>query len=174
MTGSAETLAPLPGTEACRGCGQPRHPLVGKVPCPICGTVRWTLAVTGSRHLAHRPDLVLAAAREGLLELRERMGGWPVRVLHGDAPGVGRILATRLHQAGWPVIALLADWDRHGRRAGVLRDLSLVARADALLAVWDSASSDARRTLALAAKRDLLVVYRTVANQSRLDGETTT
>lgn len=160
---NARELTPLPGTEPCRGCGQPRHPLVGRIPCPTCGTVRWTLAIAGSRAPAAHLDDVLAAARSGPLELRERMGGWPVRVLHGNTPGVARVLAARLHEAGWPVEALPADWDRHGRRAGVLRDLSLLARSDALLAIWDATSVDAGRVLDLAAKRDLAIACRGVA-----------
>lgn len=165
MTAPASDLsqAPtlLPGTAPCSGCGAARHQLVGKVPCSECETVRWTLAVTGSRTLARQPSQVLDAARDGLVELRGRMGGWPALVLHGDAAGVDRLLAARLTAAGWQVQAVPADWSR-GRQAGVLRDLALVARADALLAVWDGASRGTRHTLNLAHQRSLPVAGATL------------
>lgn len=155
----------LPGILPCGGCRRPRHATVGRVPCPRCGTVRWTLAVTISPSLAQRPDRVLPAARAGLLDLRNRMGGWPAFTLHGDS-SVDRFLAARLTAAGWTVEAVAADWNRHGRRAGILRDLVLLARADALLAVWNGASTATRHTLDLAARRHLTVACHIVPDSA--------
>lgn len=136
----------LPGTGACVGCGAPRHHTVGATPCAGCGAPRWTLAVAGSRTLTD-PHRLWSAARPLLADLVDRHGVRPAVVLHGDAAGADRILAARLTQAGWRVEPVRAGWDVHGRRAGVLRTIALLARADALLAVWDGRSPGTRHTL---------------------------
>lgn len=74
-----------------------------------------------------------------------------------------RLLAAHFTAAGWNVHAVLADWERRGRQAGVLRDLALVARADALLAIWDGVSRRTRHLLQLAADRHLPVPARSCA-----------
>jgi O-acetyl-ADP-ribose deacetylase (regulator of RNase III) len=158
----------LDGCEPCTGCGGARHHTVGATPCAACGAVRWTLAITGSRSLTDAAH-VRAAARDALAELIERFGCRPRLTLHGDAPGVDRILADRLAAAGWRVEALRADWQRHGRAAGPLRNRELVAHADALLAVWDGASAGTRDTIRAARARGLPVAYRIVGRHHTLD-----
>ncbi len=55
----------------------------------------------------------------------------PVRQLfHGAAPGADQRIAIAAHQLGWPVTALPADWPRHGRAAGPIRNRQLLDRAD--------------------------------------------
>jgi hypothetical protein len=157
------------GCEPCVGCRQPRNPTVGDVPCPTCGAVRWTLAVTGSRTLTD-VDQVRAAARSALAELVEHFGCNPRLTLHGNARGVDRILAAALHRARWPVQAVPADWDTHGRKAGVLRDLSMVARAVALLAVWDGTSDRTNHTISFARGRRLTIATR-IINRHRDSGD---
>lgn len=86
-------------------------------------------------------------------------------MLHGDTAGAARLLARRLLQAGWTVEAVPADWDRHGRRAGVLRDLSLLVRADALLAIWNGVSTATRTTMDLAARRQLPIACQIIPDR---------
>jgi len=117
----------------------------------------WTLAITGSRTLADQPDDVIAAARTGLADLTAQLGRPPALVLHGGAAGVDRILATHLLRAGIPVHAMPAEWRRHGRAAGPIRNARLVADADAVLAVWDGQSSGTADTIRRARSRGLPV-----------------
>jgi hypothetical protein len=163
----------LDGCEPCTGCGGARHPTVGKTPCVVCGAVRWTLAVTGSHSLTD-PHRVRVAARCALAELVDAFGCRPCLVLHGDARGVDRILAARLAQARWPVQAVPADWDTHGRKAGVLRDLCMVARADAVLAVWDGTSAGASHTIGFARQRGLRIACRIVGRHDTPDDQSDT
>jgi len=136
----------LPGTAPCVGCAALRHHSVGAAPCTGCGAPRWTLAVAGSRTLTD-PHRLWTAARPLLADLVGRFGVRPAVVVHGDAAGADRLLAAHLNQAGWRVEPMRARWDVHGRRAGVLRNVQLLSRADALLAVWDGRSPGTRHTL---------------------------
>ena len=60
--------------------------------------------------------------------------GRPVHQLfHGAAPGADQRIAIAAQQLGWPVTALPADWPRHGRAAGPIRNRQLLDRADRLV-----------------------------------------
>jgi predicted Rossmann-fold nucleotide-binding protein len=57
-------------------------------------------------------------------------GSRPVhRLLHGGARGADAAIARAAHQLGWPVSAHPADWSRHGRAAGPIRNRELLELA---------------------------------------------
>ncbi|MFT5340028.1 MAG: hypothetical protein ACI9IO_001781 [Cyanobium sp.] len=57
-------------------------------------------------------------------------------LLHGGARGADRTIGRAANQLGWPVEVLPADWRRHGRAAGPIRNRELlelaISRAEAL------------------------------------------
>ncbi|WP_255015707.1 SLOG family protein [Cyanobium sp. BA20m-p-22] len=57
-------------------------------------------------------------------------------LLHGGARGADRAIGRAAFQLGWPVEVLPADWRRHGRAAGPIRNRELlelaISRAEAL------------------------------------------
>lgn len=53
------------------------------------------------------------------------------------ADTAGRMYAER---CGIPVAKFPADWDKHGRRAGYVRNEAMARYADAGLAFWDGSS----------------------------------
>lgn len=61
-------------------------------------------------------------------------------VLSGDARGVDRAGAAWARARGIPVELYPADWKRHGRKAGILRNEVMGEKCDALIAVWDGVS----------------------------------
>jgi predicted Rossmann-fold nucleotide-binding protein len=77
----------------------------------------------GGRDLAWPPPRVAA-------ELLGCSGGRPVHLLlHGGARGADAAIARAARQLGWPVAALPADWRRHGRAAGPIRNRQLLEAA---------------------------------------------
>lgn len=69
--------------------------------------------------------------------IRERLRYLPVntRVMHGDAPGADRLAARLAEERGLATIAIPADWDRWGRRAGPIRNEQMLAfKPDAVIA----------------------------------------
>lgn len=101
-----------------------------------------TIAISGSASLAAHPESVWVAFLNAIAALRDRVSAPPpYRFLHGDARGADRIIAAHLEQAGRDVTVVPADWDRHGREAGWLRNDALVGSADALVAIWDGYSA---------------------------------
>lgn len=74
-------------------------------------------------------DLAWPAARvaAGLLGAT---GGRPVHLLlHGDARGADQSIDRAARRLGWLVQAVPAEWERHGRAAGPIRNRQLLRRA---------------------------------------------
>ncbi len=72
--------------------------------------------------------------RAVLTHLIEQCGdGWPV-IVHGDSRGADRLAARVARELGCDTEAHPADWGRHGRSAGWVRN-SRMAQAGAVLCV---------------------------------------
>lgn len=64
----------------------------------------------------------------------------PVEIVEGGARGADRLgckyaIANRLAHK-----RISADWDTHGKRAGIMRNIEMAEYADALVAFWDQNS----------------------------------
>ncbi|QNI79225.1 hypothetical protein SynRS9909_01237 [Synechococcus sp. RS9909] len=81
------------------------------------------LVAGGGRDLLWSADQIAAA-------LVARTGGQLVHeLLHGGARGADRAIGRAARQLGWPVEVLPADWRRHGRAAGPIRNRELLELA---------------------------------------------
>ena len=88
--------------------------------------------------LVHRSVVIVAAGGRDLSwpqqriasALLQRTGGRPVHLLlHGGARGADRSIGHAAQQLGWRVQSLAADWRRHGRAAGPIRNRLLLEQA---------------------------------------------
>ena len=81
------------------------------------------IAAGGGRDLAWPHQRVAA-------ELLARSGGRPVHlVLHGGARGADAAIGRAAHQLGWSSLVMPAQWQRHGRAAGPIRNRELLEQA---------------------------------------------
>lgn len=82
----------------------------------------------------------------------------PCEIIHGGARGADSMAATVALRMGRPVTMFPADWETHGKRAGVIRNLEmLAARPDLVLAFWDGKSRGTAHTITEARKRNVPV-----------------
>ena len=65
-------------------------------------------------------------------------------VVSGGADGVDSLGERFAENHLLPVTRFCAEWSKHGRAAGPLRNDNMAAYADALVAVWDGKSSGTR------------------------------
>lgn len=140
---------------------------------------RPVIVISGSRSLTDRAVVEDAWNRAfRRLDDANDLTARPFVILHGDAEGVDRIVAayceavndshtdlsrrlgegpSRLQDRHMIVEAMPADWDRHGRKAGHVRNDAMVARAQqsggALIAIWDGRSKGTAGAIACAARR---------------------
>ena len=89
----------------------------------------------GSRNWIDR-DLIRAT-----IELRKEQYGDDLVVVHGAARGADAIAAEEAEKLGVPTEAHPADWDRHGKAAGHIRNEEMAkAGAVRVEAFWDGKS----------------------------------
>lgn len=70
-------------------------------------------------------------------------------VISGGASGVDQLAASIARRAGKKVREYLPDWRAWGKRAGFLRNQTIVDAADAIVAFWDGASRGTANTITL-------------------------
>jgi hypothetical protein len=77
-------------------------------------------------------------------------------VIHGAAPGADRLAGEVARELGIPVLAFPADWDKHGRAAGPIRNAQMLreGRPHLILAFHDALEhSRGTRDMVAKAKR---------------------
>lgn len=74
-------------------------------------------------------------------------------VVHGGARGADRMADTIARSLGLQVEEYKADWGRHGRAAGFVRNrLMIDTKPDLVVAFWDGRSTGTEHTLRLAGR----------------------
>lgn len=79
-------------------------------------------------------------------------------IIHGGAPGADRTAGLLAADLGFTVREFPADWQTHGKRAGILRNLAMLDESpDLVIAFWNGESSGTRHTITEARKRNIEV-----------------
>lgn len=116
---------------------------------------------------------IIAGSREGFtvgdVERAVEQSGWAdeiTTVLSGGARGVDRDGEEWARLNSKILVIHPADWNRHGKRAGPIRNAQMAQEADALIALWDGVSPGTQSMIAIARQRGLRVfVYRKEAQE---------
>lgn len=78
-------------------------------------------------------------------------------VVSGGARGVDTYAENFARKHGYEVEIYPADWDRHGKSAGYIRNKDIVAAADRLIAFQQNQSRGTQNSIDLAMKRGIPV-----------------
>lgn len=105
---------------------------------------------------------IIAGSREctderDLLDAIEACGWTPTTVISGAARGADRLGEAWSARSGVPCERFPAEWDRHGRAAGFIRNEIMSERADALIALWDGSSRGTKHMIDTALRKGLRV-----------------
>lgn len=76
-------------------------------------------------------------------------------VVSGTALGIDQAAIEWAHGVGIPVRKFPANWNKHGKRAGYLRNEEMADYADALIAIWDGESRGTKHMIDIAYRRKL-------------------
>lgn len=105
--------------------------------------------IAGSRLASITADTVAQAVREC---------GWdPSLVISGTAMGADRAGELWAEANGIPILRCPANWDLHGRSAGIIRNTEMAGKADALIALWDGKSKGTYHMINVAQSKGLRV-----------------
>jgi predicted Rossmann-fold nucleotide-binding protein len=98
-------------------------PLPGLLPPPVLAHRSVVIVAAGGRDLSWPQERIASA-------LLQRSGGRAVHLLlHGGARGADAAIARAAHQLGWCSLVMPAEWGRHGRAAGPIRNRELLEQA---------------------------------------------
>lgn len=81
---------------------------------------------------------------EGVRTFVTGFAGADVEIVSGGARGVDREAEKTSRRLGIPVKVFPADWERHGKQAGFIRNQQIVDYCDELVAFWDGTSNGTR------------------------------
>lgn len=70
-------------------------------------------------------------------------------ILSGGARGADTIAKMFAEDTSIPFVELLAEWNKLGKSAGFIRNISLVDQCDAAILLWDGESKGTAHTLSL-------------------------
>ncbi len=99
-------------------------------------------------------SLVLSAIGESEFEITQ--------VVSGMAPGVDTLAIQYAQEKQLPLAEFHADWNRHKRAAGPIRNRQMAEYADALIAIWDGESRGTKNMIEEATKRGLRVYVKRI------------
>lgn len=81
----------------------------------------------------------------------------PVTVISGTASGADQ-LGEKYAKLRWMDIERFpADWDKHGKSAGIIRNKEMAEAADGLIAFWDGKSRGTKHMIETAINKNLKV-----------------
>lgn len=73
-------------------------------------------------------------------------------VISGGAKGADSLGEHWAKQNNINTLIFLPDWDKHGKRAGFIRNEDIIKNCDGVLAFWDGESKGTAHSLSLAEK----------------------
>lgn len=94
--------------------------------------------ICGSRRI-NDPALVAKAVAES--------GMSPTHIVSGGARGIDTLARLYAHSNDIEFSEYLADWKGQGRRAGFLRNITMVDTVEAVIAVWDGESRGTKHSI---------------------------
>lgn len=82
-------------------------------------------------------------------------------IVSGGARGADSLGARYARECGLKLTEFIPDWDRHGKRAGFIRNQDIIENCDCVLAFWDGKSKGTGNSLSIAKrlKKTTLIVY---------------
>lgn len=94
---------------------------------------------------------VVAAAQEWEYQIGK------IEVVCGEARGADSLGKRWALKEGRTVHSFPADWDKHGKSAGYIRNTEMADFADGLIAFWDGKSKGTKNMIDIALQKGLLV-----------------
>lgn len=117
------------------------------------------LAIIGGRDFADYEQLTRIAREYWYNDSLQQTN--VTEVVSGGAKGADSLGARWAREYYVKLTEYLPDWDRHGKRAGFLRNEDIVKNSDFVLAFWDGVSKGTANSLSIAKrlKKTTFIVY---------------
>jgi hypothetical protein len=104
--------------------------------------------IAGSRSVKRLEDVAQAVKESGFTI---------TTVISGTAAGADRLGEEWARDKGIPVERFPADWEKHGKKAGFIRNVQMAETAAALIAIWDGKAKGTAHMIGIAERRCMRV-----------------
>ncbi len=85
-------------------------------------------------------------------------------IISGGAKGVDETAEDEARNRGMEVISVSPEWNKYGKRAGLMRNDLIVEMADCVVAFWDGVSRGTKYTIDKAKEKNMIVQVFNVVN----------
>ena len=85
-------------------------------------------------------------------------------IVSGGAKGVDETAEGEARKLGMEVISVPAEWNKYGKRAGLIRNDIIVGMADCVVAFWDGVSLGTKYTIDKAKEKNVITQVFNVVN----------
>lgn len=89
--------------------------------------------------------------------LDEKLKSHEVTIISGTCKGADLLGERYAKEKGLGIKKFPADWDKHGKKAGAVRNIEMANNADALICFWDGQSKGAGMMIEIAKQKGLIV-----------------
>lgn len=105
--------------------------------------------------------VIIAGSREGVkysdvIDSIKESGFNITEIVSGTARGSDKFGEQFAEDNGIPLSRFPANWNKHGKSAGYVRNTEMAEYADALIAIWDGESRGTKHMIDIANKKSLL------------------
>ena len=76
-------------------------------------------------------------------------------IVSGGARGADSLGEKWAIENGFETLIFLADWGKHGKKAGFIRNVDIIKNSDGVIAFWDGKSKGTAHSLSLTKKSKL-------------------
>lgn len=114
-------------------------------------TKEFKLIICGGRDFDDK-ELLINSFNQVLAELPDE---YVVSIVSGMAPGADRLAYLYAKEINCTCYSMAADWDKHGKRAGFIRNADMINVADGVLAFHDGTSKGTAHTIQLAKNKGI-------------------
>lgn len=83
-------------------------------------------------------------------------------IISGMARGVDQLAVKFAEHERFGLLKFPADWDKHGKSAGFIRNAQMAQEADALIAIWDGKSRGTKNMIDIMNKMEKPVFIKEV------------
>lgn len=73
-------------------------------------------------------------------------------IVSGGAIGADRLGERYANEHGIPTVVFLAEWNKYGKRAGIIRNVQIIENCDVCFAFWDGESHGTKHDIELCEK----------------------
>ncbi len=87
-----------------------------------------------------------------------------IEVISGTASGADTLGERYAKENGYKLTRFPADWNKHGKKAGYIRNCEMADYAEALIAFWDGESKGTKNMIEIAKSKGIkikIVYFRT-------------